>query len=402
VPVVSPTVPKPKVDYATSNNFVFTEESSVRDSNWYIYLGLLAAIILGVGIVLAIQWYRAPALPLDPLPMNNEALENLRQELATAQQLIEALEQNVTKLTGSAEQNKKEISDLKSENRDLKDKIDLAEELENKNEELTNENTRLKNEIRELKTPEQDNRIIAEFEKLRELDVWEGLVLPPKDRNTAVLENSEFLWEYRDKVSLAHVSFVDLGLSVQGENSKINVSPYSEEHYTMVFRYADMVSLATRQVIMGKTIAEIKLTEEGLQFEWKDSRKSANVGPLDENVWIPIENRILLSKLRITIGEHSHDVALWTPHHLQIPHDPQDPMLFFFDDSSKLSLDVNIPLEDDIGTTAENFKKKLQEYGIGAEHTGTLFKQCGIQQAEIYLLLPGGKDRLLVMERAMP
>jgi len=325
--------------------------------------------------------------------------------------LIEALEQNITELTGNAEQNKKEISDLKSENRDLKDKVDLAEELENKNVELTNENTRLKNEIQELKTPEQNNQIIAEFEKLRKLDVWEGLVLPPKDRNTAVLENSEFLWEYRDKVSLAHVSFVDLGMPVQGEDSRINVSPYSEEHYTMVFRYADMVSLVTRQVIIGKTIAEIKLTEEGLQFEWKDSRKSASVGHLDENVWMPIENRLLLSKLRITLGEHSHEVALWTPYHTQ------QQSWFFFDDSSELSVEATIKMEslasqlhfmldkkamDVFGTTAEDFKEELQWRGLQPEHIDRILNAYGIQRAEIHLLHPTRKDKLLLMEGVMP
>ncbi|MCL2709922.1 MAG: hypothetical protein FWE95_03480 [Planctomycetaceae bacterium] len=393
VPVVSPTIKKPRVDYSTGKDRVFAEESPVTDSNWYIYLGTLAAIMLAVGIFFAIQWYRSQAPPLDPLPMNNEALENLRQELATAQQLIEALEQNVTELTGSAEQNKKEISDLKSENRDLKDKVDLAEELENKNVELTNENTRLKNEIQELKRPERQD--IAD--NLKNLPtIWRGLALP-RNSNAVPLDGSTFLGAHRDEMKIELVSFANLESPITHE--QISIVYDLPEPHNIIFKYPDTISTP------GQKIAEISLAEEGLRFKWEDDRDRNSVH------WHQIKNRILLSKLRIAIAGHSHEVALWTPYNAQ------QQSWFFFDDSSELSVEATIKMEllasqlhfmldkkamDVFGTTAEDFKEELQWRGLQPEHIDRILNAYGIQRAEIHLLHPTRKDKLLLMEGVMP
>jgi len=80
-------------------------------------------------------------------------------------------------------------------------------------------------------------------------------------------------------------------------------------------------------------IAEIDLTDAGLQFVWKDGDRNIveKLNPHQQDEWHQIKNRILLSKLRITIGDNQpHVVDLWTP-----LHGPQTTPWVMMDDTSK-------------------------------------------------------------------
>jgi len=400
VPVGTPTIKKPKVDYATGKNVVFAEDSSVQDGNWYIYLGLLAAIILAVGLFLAFQWSRSQAPPEFPL-VNHEVLEHLRQDLAAAQQQIETLGQEVETLQANTKQDQKEITDLKNAHLDLKTHAEHSEtiiaDLKNEVITLTNENERLEHENQELKKPER--REIAD--QLNHLPThWQGLALP-RHSHAIPLEGSTFLHAYQDEVNLEHLPFVDLESPVTHE--KISIVSEQPKPHTLIFKYPDTESTA------GRNIATISLTEEGLRFQWEEDRDRNSVH------WHQIKNRILLSTLRITIDRHSHEVALWVPHHPQ--HPSQEQSWFFFDDSSEFSVEVNIKMEsifsqlhfmldkkavDLFGMTADHFNEELQRRGLQPDHIDRIRSAFGIQRAAIYLVHPTRKGRLLLMEGVMP
>ena len=354
---------KKRPDYSKGGKDFSTTDETVQDDNWWLYLVTLLVIILIVGaIVFASTFKRTQENPAvgngQPPPQENNAVQLTEMqdenERLTAQ--IESQNQEIEKLKKDAEQNNT-IQDLEKEKQNLVTKTEQYEQ----------DISKLQSELDKWQTQENDRnkvardkeRIANEMKKLP--PVWEKLALPFQ-KTTAVLGASGFLHEHRNDLKIDYVPFVKLQEPVTHE--KIGID-YKLDKHTVIFNYMEEPK---------KTIAKIELTEKGLQFEWNDDEKSAEV-------FHRIKNRILLSKLRMTVGDASHEIALWTPYKLNS--NVLDQSWVVFDDPYNFLLEVEAEGE------------KLYDSRFQPEDMKEELESCGAQK--IYLLHTETNDKLLLL-----
>ena len=167
-----------------------------------------------------------------------------------------------------------------------------------------------------LSRKEEEQKNIAR--KLDELPpIWKGLALPLEDGHV-ILAESKFLNEYPD-VSIEYIPFVKLD-SPLSDSLKIIVETPARNRWT--FKRSESV----------ENFAEIYISEKGLCLRWDFDYIGGNFVETER-----VFNRILLSKLRITVANFSHDIVLWEPR--ASPNNLPNNLLGLLDldDSDKLS-----------------------------------------------------------------
>jgi len=360
MPMISVSVNRKNLDYATGKNFVSVEETPMMDSNWLIYLGLLMTIIVRLILFFVVQWSRSQAPPNPPLENNgavqNGKVEKLLQKLEAAQNDIEQLKLVTLeneRLKAAAEQKETEWAKEKKELEDKAAKTISELKIENQN----------------LKKQENERQEIADgLQKLPK--VWEGLE-SLLESGSVILEYSDFLHKYQDKVKIECVCFI---------TGQHKVSPDG--------------NTALNILIERNRLAEIKLVKEGLRFEWQPSR-SLDIATADKY-------KILPSILRITIEGHPpHDIALWTP--VTVLNIPSESVWNFFDKS-----EFEREYYDDEGNFVREKRKKFDDlkdlYAAPQEdkhHLEQLAESLkNRKEGKLYLVLPDPdkKDRLLLMK----
>jgi hypothetical protein len=191
-------------------------------------------------------------------------------------------------------------------------------------------------------------------------DIWEGLA---QSRETLPLQNSHFLdeWLSQGKVEIEYMPFIDLESQIGFgspavrhwiEMKRVKIveipkierdedgNPILDDNDNPIViletdEYGDLVPDANGNPIpilekkeessdrhwrfyaftdsenSRTLIAEIRLTDEGILFNWEPAERPQG---MNDTNWNLLRNRILLSKLRITIDDAPpREVALWDP-----------------------------------------------------------------------------------------
>ncbi|MDR1484617.1 MAG: cell envelope integrity protein TolA [Planctomycetaceae bacterium] len=225
-------------------------------------------------------------------------------------------EQERKKIAAEAEANARaknaaeKVERERKEREEAKVKAD-AEKAERERKEAEAKNTAEKIET-ERKQKEAKEREIA---KEKELGVklamlpegWEGLGLPfAGGVNVAVLQDSKFLAEIRNRVKISYKPFVDL----EPKTEKLFQNIKKTERFDNIeFWYEDGKDVNGKSI--KKTIAKIDLKDNGLNFKFDDQLQ----GHKTDADTIRQFNRILLAKLKIEIDgiPVKKDIALYTP-----------------------------------------------------------------------------------------
>ena len=399
-PLTSTSTKKSLLDYRSSRDFSSTEEDETwwQKNMWYVVglvicLLIVFAAIVGRPLVEKIipknVVHPGEQGQFNPQNDNNGDLEKLRKELEIA------LKTN---------------DDLKREREQDKETWETTNQaLEKKNTDLVKETERdklkLNNEIDALKKREADRLSLAEkelnkqqqkdreqqeiAENLKKLPpIWLGLA--PEDATLVqpkmIEMEPEFYRKYREKIKLDTVHFVNLE---SGAYKIVKVKDESEQQ--IIFK-------------SNGDFAKIELTDEGVRFEWLSIASSAS-GARDNQM------RILLSTLRMTVGDYPCEITLWTP--LKVQQDVSSTWRETVDDSDHFSLEF----EDTSVLGSLRLLRTLFDGQLGnaanplgqlGEMTQVLAKRIGeqkntetqkiLEQAKIYLLHPDGNDKLLLLE----
>ena len=209
-----------------------------------------------------------------------------------------------------------------------------------------------------------ENETLKKWKEIRQqLDalpsIWKGLALPLEDRGM-ILAETKFLNEYLKDLKIDYVRFVNLS-SPLSDSLKITVEEPASNRW--IFKHHES----------EEKFAEIYLSEDGLHFRWNFDYITRWGNSMEHAATY---NRILLSKLRITIGDHSRDIVLWEPR--ASPHNLFN--LLDLDGSDTLSIRYAIDLSQLENLPAHpnaDINNKLQA---------------------IYLSHPEAEDKLLLME----
>jgi len=289
VPGVSPPKKKSKrLDYATGKHFASDEKSSVVDKNWLWYLIVLVIISFVVIVGLTV-----PSLIKMVTEGNTQRHLERRMALLLAKQQDERRQETIRQVGGWLgtewqqarqqwlETTQQVVGWLEGEWQNTKQMVAGWQQ----------------NEMVKVAEAKREAQEVAE--KLENLpEIWRGLARarhpPGGEVRSPPLEGSEFL--HGEDVKLKYVSFVDL------RSSQIDVD---NDRRTVTFKRGN------------REFARIDLVDNGLQFKWTRSDSDrVDVGVLEREV-VRAERLILLSELRVTIGDNPEQepkrIALWEP-----------------------------------------------------------------------------------------
>ena len=172
---------------------------------------------------------------------------------------------------------------------------------------------------------------------------WEGLVLHSGKNNDEplTLEDTDFLNndDFRDNVKIEYDPFVDLKSPKTHEKISDITFYVDDSKLPMIFKlsytyHPDLEKDENDELKIGEDgdpvmklvkrskfeIARIELTGSGLQFTWIDDVENRDTLEhyTENEAWFQIKNRILLAKLKISIGNASRKIDLWTPEPMSI------------------------------------------------------------------------------------
>ncbi|MDR2345757.1 MAG: hypothetical protein LBE18_06795 [Planctomycetaceae bacterium] len=138
-------------------------------------------------------------------------------------------------------------------------------------------------------------------------DNWNGLGLPFSNGvNVAVLENSQFLAEVKDRLKIQYTAFVDLELETE---QTTRIVKKTDNISKIEFWYEDGKNVHGNSI--KKTIATIDLQNNGLNFKFDNQLQ----GHKTDSEIIRRLNRILLAKLKIEISgiPFVKEITLYSP-----------------------------------------------------------------------------------------
>jgi len=440
MPVV-PKKQKPRVDYTGGKSYATLEEPSERNTEWIKYaVGLGICILIAVGAVLyqtvpswlenrAVQRQKAEEEAAAKQKADEEAeakrkadeeaeakqkaVEEQKQQQATPQDEPPSGDKPPEDNDSKVGQNGESIEELRRELETIRVKKDKAqEESDRKKEELTAQIATLKKKVVELEKRKTEQSDLAERERKTADDlknklpsVWKGLELPSADSGkVATLPESKFLYsDHKDEIKFRFVPFVDLKSEVTDQKMTIHVD---DTKLPITFSFPDEIKSTLsggETKVPGGKIAEIDLNENGLQFKWEDDTAR------NATVWYQIKNRIMLSKLRISVGdntENAHEIALREPY----KYNPQSPpKSVVFGETEMFFLEIG----KDSLIMFQNYQKMFSSFNVTVEgnitmgHWVKLLKNIsndGEKQTKLYLLKPETTDfgtqenKLLLME----
>jgi hypothetical protein len=260
----------------------------------YLSHGLLILLVLGLGVGL---WRQAG-------------------ELAKTQKKRDVVQDELESTIGELESTKTERESVTNQLKSVESDRDLKQgDLQSRLDAAVGENGTLKQQ-----KDESDRRAIA-YNLSKIPTRWEGLVLSAgKGNNELFLPGSEFLHDRRDEVKVQYDPFVDLKSPKTYETiSNLTLAvQYKDSKLPVIFKlsYTFVDSEGREQSRQAFEIAKIELTDGGLRFTWQDDGENRETEAWyypEKEAWFQIKNRILLSKLTITVGSESRKIDLWTP-----------------------------------------------------------------------------------------
>lgn len=250
-----------------------------------------------------------------------------------------------------------------------------AEQVAKKLKEGKNELQGLIDETTKKERREQENEFLRkELAALPE--IWKGLALPPLKKEPGILENSSFLWKYKDRVKWEIVPFVDLKReSIQLIKAKDN------SNQKTAFEFID-------QNKKNVPFIEFSLKKEGVSYRWN----SQGLRDYNSTDFFPVFNYVFLSKLQVDIeGVGRKEIALWTPGD-RMPDQMKDKKVF---SDIRLNLSDTKSERSPLSTTSLtpklllNVEEKSLHLESFEKFTESLKKPLPIERYSIDLVKPG-------------
>jgi hypothetical protein len=145
-------------------------------------------------------------------------------------------------------------------------------------------------------------------QQLAHLPVYWEIGLPVPQTKIIHLNDSKFLWEFKERIRINYIPFVDLNrMSVN--NREITIQTKKEKHKIEFYRTIKENSTANPSKPL--LILTIELTPDGLSCNWIDILREKH---LINDEMRRCMNRIILAKLQIEIvGIHTKEIALLAP-----------------------------------------------------------------------------------------
>ena len=314
--------------------------AAAKNKNWKTYLshGLLIFLVLGLGVGL---W-----LKTSELATTQAKLATTQADRDQAQSTLETTRNNV----------ERKCNELEGLQNELKDKTESLERKTKEYDDMKKPADQRERDYRDLK---KQNDIAEHLSSLPTHWAGLGLYLGRESKESIPLPNSGNLGRYKNDVKVEYVPFVDLSKTVKpsitdaGKPEKhphpINVDIKDSKFPVTFYLFCTFVDKEEEKDDNGEPkmdeegnpvkkevakegnvkISEIQLTDNGLQFIWEDAVKNRKT-----EEWYQIKNRILLSKLKISIGNNPpRMIALWTPPPKQLARGQTAPWVAMDEDS---------------------------------------------------------------------
>ena len=251
---------------------------------------------------------------------------------------------------------------------------------------------------------EQDRQdMIAKLKGLP--NIWEGLA-QRGNADTVVMQKSDFLNNLYEqgKASIKYVPFVEFNTPIKRGESQVilKFGEYTKYEMKDITETDDENSEAITTSVLHEErnnrywsflanekepIAEIRLTDKGMEFEWKPTERSGSD-------WERTRNLVLLAKLRITFEGCDYDVALWEP----LRQSPSNSPWFSIGyPSENLVLECQVdPMSSVLTPDLTLFKKEFRDHSLQPRTASGPLQNF---YESLYLVHPATKEKLLLLKR---